>query len=82
MSSQREMPTGGLREQLDVRAGEDAHLVLRRATVFDPVAGIESVHDVVVRNGEIAALASPGEADTEGAEVVEAEGLHAFPAFF
>src|SRR5206468_12554507 len=28
------------------------------------------------------ALAGPGEADTEGAEVVEAEGLHAFPAFF
>ena len=31
---------------------------------------------------EIAELAAPGEADAEGAEVVEAEGLHAFPAFF
>ncbi|HEU4598106.1 MAG TPA: dihydroorotase, partial [Solirubrobacterales bacterium] len=57
-------------------------LVLRRATVLDPVAGIDAVHDVVIRGGEIAALASPGEAETEGAEVVEAEGLHAFPAFF
>jgi dihydroorotase len=82
MSAQRELVTTSLRDQLDVRAGEDAHLVLRRATVRDPVAGIDSVHDVVIRNGEIAALASPGEADTDGAEVVDAEGLHAFPAFF
>jgi dihydroorotase len=69
-------------ELLDVRPGEDAHLVLRRATVLDPVAGIDGVHDVVVRDGRIAELAAPGEADAEGAEVLEAEGLHAFPAFF
>lgn len=71
-----------LTDALDVRPGPEAHLILRRATVLDPVAGIDSVHDVVIRAGEIAALASPGEADTKGAEVVEAEGLHAFPAFF
>jgi dihydroorotase len=71
-----------LTDLLDVRPGEAAHLVLRRATVLDPVAGIDAVHDVVVRDGEIAALAAPGEADAAGAEVVEAEGLHAFPAFF
>jgi dihydroorotase len=71
-----------LREALDVRPGPEAHLVLRQATVLDPVTGIDAPHDVVVRGGEIAALASPGEAATEGAEVIEAEGLHAFPAFF
>jgi dihydroorotase len=71
-----------LREALDVRSGPEAGLILRRATVLDPVAGIDSVHDIVIRKGEIAALASPGEADGNGAEVVEAEGLHAFPAFF
>jgi dihydroorotase len=71
-----------LRDRLDVRPGEDAHLVLRRATVLDPVAGIDGAHDVVVRDGRIAALAAPGDADVDGAEVVEAEGLHAFPAFF
>jgi len=71
-----------LADALDVRAGEDAHLVLRKATVLDPVAGIDSVHDVVIQGGEIVALAAPGEAEVEGAEVVEAEGLHAFPAFF
>ena len=52
-----------LRGSLDVRPGEDAHLVLRRATVLDPVAGIEGVHDVVLRDGEIAELAAPGEAE-------------------
>jgi dihydroorotase len=69
-------------EGLDVRPGADANLILRRATVLDPVAGIEGVHDVVVRDGEIAALAAPGEGVAEGAEVLEAEGMHAFPAFF
>jgi dihydroorotase len=71
-----------LTDALDVRSGENAHLVLRRASVLDPVAGIDSVHDIVIRDGEIAALTAPGEGDAEGAEVVEAEGLHAFPAFF
>jgi dihydroorotase len=71
-----------LTETLDVRPGEAANLILRRATVLDPVAGIDGVHDVVVRGGQIAELAGPGEADAGDAEVVEAEGLHAFPAFF
>jgi dihydroorotase len=67
---------------LDIRPGEDAHLILREATVLDPVAGIEGPHDVVVRDGRIAELAAPGSASGEDAEVVEAAGLHAFPAFF
>jgi dihydroorotase len=71
-----------LAETLDVRPGDDANLILRRARVLDPVAGIDGVHDVVVRDGEIAELAAPGEGVAEGAEVVEAEGMHAFPAFF
>jgi dihydroorotase len=71
-----------LTEVLDVRPGDDAHLVLQRATVLDPVAGIDAVHDVVVRDGQIAELAAPGEADTDGAEVIDAQGLYAFPAFF
>jgi dihydroorotase len=49
--------------------------------VLDPVAGIDSVHDVVIRDGRIAELAAPGSADG-GTEVVDADGLHAFPAFF
>jgi dihydroorotase len=67
-----------------MRSGEGADLVLRGATVLDPVAGIDASHDVVVRDGRIAELAAPGAAPTDGdgVEVVEAEGLHAFPAFF
>jgi dihydroorotase len=71
-----------LTDSLDVRPGENASAILRRATVLDPVAGIDGVHDVVIRDGEIAELAAPGEGSADGAEVVEAEGMHAFPAFF
>jgi dihydroorotase len=70
-----------LAEALDMRSGEGAELVLRGATVLDPVAGIDGVHDVVVRAGQIAELATPG-ADVDGLEEIDAEGLHAFPAFF
>jgi dihydroorotase len=71
-----------LAEALDVRSGEGADLVLRGATVLDPVAGVDGVHDVVVRAGRIAELAAPGAAAVDGVEEVEGEGLHAFPAFF
>ncbi len=70
-----------LAEALDVRPGEGAEIVLRGATVLDPVAGIEGVHDVVIRAGRIAELTAPG-ASAEGLEEVDAAGLHAFPAFF
>ena len=71
-----------LAESLDMRAGEGADVVLREATLLDPVAGIVGAHDIVVRDGRIAELAAAGSAEVEGAEVVEAAGLHAFPAFF
>jgi dihydroorotase len=70
-----------LAEALDMRPGAGAELVLRGATVLDPVAGIEAVHDVVVRAGRIAELATPG-VEAGGLEEVDAAGLHAFPAFF
>jgi dihydroorotase len=37
---------------------------------------------VVIRDGRIAELAAPGKAKEGAAEVIDAEGLHAFPAFF
>jgi dihydroorotase len=72
----------GIAEALDSRGGQAGDLVLREARVLDPVAGIEGAHDVVVRDGRIAELAAPGSADAGDAEVVDAAGLHAFPAFF
>jgi dihydroorotase len=65
-----------------MRAGESADLVLRRATVLDPIAGIDAPHDVVVRDGKIAELASAGSVEDDRLETIDAEGLHAFPAFF
>jgi dihydroorotase len=72
----------GIAEALAFRVGERGDLVLRGASVLDPVAGIDAPHDVVIRDGRIAELAAPGAADAGDAEVVDAEGLHAFPAFF
>jgi dihydroorotase len=64
-----------------MRSGESADIVLRGATVLDPVARIDAVRDVVIRAGHIEELAAPG-AKLDGLEEVDAEGLHAFPAFF
>jgi dihydroorotase len=61
--------------------GAGGELVLRRASVLDPRAGIDGTYDVVIRGGEIAALADPGSTEGPG-EVIEAEGRHVFPAFF
>ncbi len=68
--------------RLEMRAGEGAGLVLRGATVLDPVAGIDGQYDVVIRDGEIAELATLGSAPLDGVEEIDAAGLHAFPAFF
>lgn len=71
-----------LGERLDARPGEGAELILSRATLLDPVAGIEGVYDLVLRGGRVAELATPGSAPENGAEVIDASGMHAFPAFF
>jgi dihydroorotase len=68
--------------RLQIRAGESASLVLRGATVLDPVAGIDARHDIVVRDGMIAELVAPGGANADGIEEIDAGALHAFPAFF
>ncbi|MDQ3758942.1 MAG: dihydroorotase [Actinomycetota bacterium] len=57
-------------------------IVFRHARVFDPRAGIDAAHDLVVRDGRVAELASAGSAGLDDAEVVDAEGLLAVPAFF
>ncbi len=67
---------------LSVRGGEPAELVIRSVSALDPTAGIDGAHDIVIRGGRIAELAEPGSAQAGDAEVIEGEGLHAFPAFF
>ena len=62
--------------------GPSETVILRNVRALDPGAGIDAVHDLVIRDGKIAGLAAAGSAEIDGAEVVEAEGLLAVPAFF
>ncbi len=65
------------------RAGDSADLLVRAAHVLDPVTGTDGAHDVEVRGGVIEAIGEAGSLEPdETAEVIEADGLHLFPAFF
>jgi dihydroorotase len=66
---------------LDWRGGGGGDVIIRGAFVLDPRAGVEGHYDVVVARGEIAELAAPGSAAHLG-EVIDAEGMQVFPAFF
>jgi dihydroorotase len=66
--------------ELDHAGGPPATLLVRGARLFDPRAGTDSVADLLIRDGEIAEHGDSLEAP-EGAELVDAAGLHAFPAF-
>jgi dihydroorotase len=68
------------RVELDCAAAPPATVLVRGARLLDPRAGLNGVSDVLVRDGRIAEI-SPTIDAPEGGEVVEAEGLHAFPAF-
>ena len=47
--------------KLIARPGPGANLVIRGARLFDPRAGLDATRDLVVRDGEIAEIAEPGE---------------------
>ncbi len=61
------------------RAGAPAELVIRGARLYDPTAGVDTVADLHVANGVIAAIGA--DLDAGGAEVIEAEGMTVLPAF-
>ena len=72
-------PPGGM---LVHAASPPADVLVRRAHVLDPRTGIDAPHDVLVRDGKIAEIGAPGSLRApEGAEVVEGQGRHLFPAF-
>ncbi len=59
-----------------------ADLLLRNVHALDPRAGLDGAHDVLVRRGEIAEIASAGSLSApRGAETVDGEGRHLLPAF-
>jgi dihydroorotase len=66
--------------RLDSRAGQDADLLIRGAHVFDPREGLDARADILVRGGQVAEIGDALDAPDE-VETLDAEGLHAFPAF-
>jgi dihydroorotase len=64
------------------RRQRPAELLIRGAHVLDPRSDHDEPQDILIRKGEIAAL---GAANTlqapDGAETLDAPGIHAFPAF-
>jgi len=57
-------------------------LLIRGAHLLDPRAGLDREADLLVRGGEIAEIGDAGTLSApDGAELVDAGGLHALPAF-
>jgi dihydroorotase len=68
--------------RMDRAPAKPADALIRGAKVIDPRAGIDGNHDLLIRGGEIAEIGAPGSLEAPaGAEVIDADGLHAFPAF-
>ncbi len=64
------------------RAAVQGDLLIRGAHLLDPRAGLDGAGDLLVRDGEIAAIGEPGSLEApDGAETIDARGLHALPAF-
>lgn len=59
-------------DRLLQKPGPPAHLVIRGARVLDPLAGIDDVRDVVVRDGVIGG-------DADGAEEIDGAGMTLIP---
>ena len=67
--------------ELDRKAAAPGGTVLvRGARLLDPRAGLDTTSDLLIRDGRVAEIGDSLEAPT-GAEVVEADGLHALPGF-
>jgi dihydroorotase len=66
--------------ELDRAPVPDATVLIRGARVLDPRTDLDGKADVLVREGVVAEIGDGLQAP-EGAELVDAEGLHAFPAF-
>ena len=65
--------------RLDRAPVDPAELLVRGARVLDPRTGLDGEADILVRGGEVAEIGQG--LDAGGAEVVEAAGLTAVPAF-
>ena len=69
-------------KRLFQRAAQPAELLITGAHVLDPRTNLDEAHDILIRGGVIAELGEPGSLDApKDAEIVKAEGIHAFPGF-
>jgi dihydroorotase len=66
--------------ELDRAPVRPASVLIRGARLIDPRTGLNGRADLLIRDGAVAELGEALPAPS-GAEVVEAEGLHAFPGF-
>ncbi len=61
----------------------NADVLFRNVRALDPRSGLDGLHDVRVREGEIAEIGEAGTLVRDGEEVIEGLGRHhLFPAFF
>ena len=68
--------------KLEHAGADPATLLLRGARLLDPRSDLDEPADLLVRDGLIADVGEAGALEVaEDTEVVEGEGLHAFPAF-
>jgi len=54
-------------------------LLITGGTVIDPTSDLHGTHDVVVRDGLVAAVAEPGTISRDGSEVLDASGCLVLP---
>jgi dihydroorotase len=73
-------PTRRPKVELDRAPVRPGTLLIRGARLLDPRAGLDGRADLIIRDGAVAELGESLDAP-EGAETVDAHGLHAFPAF-
>jgi dihydroorotase len=66
--------------ELDRAPVPAATVLVRGARVLDPRTGLDGRADLLVRDGTVAGIGNELDAP-QGAELVDGEGLHAFPAF-
>jgi len=72
----------GAQARLVSAPARPADLLIRGAHVLDPRSAIDGAHDVLVRDGEIAAIGVPGTIEApDGCELLDGAGRHLFPAF-
>ena len=66
--------------ELDRSGAPGGTVLVRGARLLDPRAGLDTMSDLLIRDGRVAEIGDSLEAPA-GAEVVEADGLHAVPGF-